>query len=135
MLLADFFSVAENNAKRTNAGKVIECRAHATSKKEPVDGTPKVEELFFLHFFHVLFDVKRLKKKVRVEVRRGLGAKLPGLHGISLGLYILLTMVVFMHGVHIWGLNLHHARSIKNQFPRLVGCYKSPRDVIYGRHW
>jgi hypothetical protein len=83
MLLANFFFLAENNAKRTNAGKVIVCLAHAISKKEPVDGTPKVEGLFFLHFFHVSFDVKRLKK-VRREVRRGLGAILPGLHGSAL---------------------------------------------------
>ncbi len=112
--------------KEQTQEKVIVFRAHATSKKELVDGTPKVEGLFFLHFFHVLFDVKRLKKKVRVEVRRGLGAILPGLHGISLGLYILLTMIVFMHGVHIWGLNLHSCTIDKkiNQFPRLVGwCY------------
>jgi hypothetical protein len=53
-----FFSVAENNAKRTNAEKVIVCRAHAISKKEPVDGTPKVEGLFFLHFFMFYLTLK-----------------------------------------------------------------------------
>jgi hypothetical protein len=122
--------VAENNAKRTNAGKVIECHAHATCKKEPVDGTPKVEGLFFLHFCHVLFDVKRQKKKVRGEVRRGLGARLPALHGISLGLYILLTMMVFNCSWRAYLGSESASCTIDkkiNQFPRLVGCFKSIR--------
>jgi hypothetical protein len=92
-------------------------------------GLQKLKDFSSCTFFTFYLTLKRLKKKVRGEVRRGLGAILPGLHGISLGLYILLTMMVFMHGVHIWGLNLHHARSIKN---KPISAFSGL--VLYGRH-